>query len=58
MRGAAGSLAAAALAKRVRAATPDRRLNVLMLVADDQRSDMIAAQGNRLVRTPTLDLWP
>ena len=30
-------------------------MNVLMIVADDQRSDMIAAQGNRVVSTPNMD---
>ena len=32
-----------------------KRPNVLLLVADDQRADTIAALGNQDVRTPTLD---
>ena len=31
------------------------RLNVLLLVSDDQRPDTIAALGNKIIRTPNLD---
>ncbi|HSU68104.1 MAG TPA: sulfatase-like hydrolase/transferase, partial [Tepidisphaeraceae bacterium] len=37
------------------ATTATRKPNVLMIVADDQRHDTIAALGNAHVRTPTLD---
>ncbi len=37
------------------AATPDARPNVLVLFADDQRADTIAAMGNPVIRTPALD---
>jgi arylsulfatase A-like enzyme len=33
----------------------DRKPNVLVLLADDQRADTIAALGNPQIRTPTLD---
>lgn len=57
MREVAGTVAAGTVARTAwsRAANPDRRPNVVMLVADDQRSDMIAALGNPVVRTPVLD---
>jgi len=48
--GAAGSL----LAVPLRAADK-RRPNVLLLVADDQRPDAIAALGNLHIQTPNLD---
>lgn len=38
-----------------RAVTSDRKLNVLMVVADDQRNDTIAALGNDHIQTPHLD---
>ncbi len=37
------------------AAEPFPRPNVLLLLADDQRADTIAALGNRLIETPNLD---
>ena len=37
------------------AADPPRRPNVLILFADDQRADTIAAWGNTHIRTPNLD---
>jgi arylsulfatase A-like enzyme len=39
----------------VLAADPPRRPNVLILFADDQRADTIAAWGNTHIRTPNLD---
>ncbi len=33
----------------------NRRLNVLLIVSDDQRPDTIAALGNAVIRTPNLD---
>lgn len=33
----------------------ETRLNILFIVSDDQRSDTIAALGNPLIKTPTLD---
>lgn len=47
---AAGSLGAGSVA----AAKP-KRLNVLLLFADDQRADTIGAWGNPQIRTPNLD---
>lgn len=38
-----------------RAGAADRRPNVLILFADDQRADTIAAWGNRHIHTPNLD---
>lgn len=35
--------------------SPTRRPNVLVLLADDQRADTIAALGNSHIRTPNLD---
>ena len=35
--------------------TPTKRPNVLLLFADDQRADTIAALGNSHIRTPNLD---
>lgn len=35
--------------------SPSERPNVLLLFADDQRSDTIAAWGNRHIQTPNLD---
>ena len=29
--------------------------NILLIVSDDQRSDTIAALGNKVIRTPNLD---
>jgi arylsulfatase A-like enzyme len=40
---------------RAGAADPPRRPNVLILFADDQRADTIAAWGNRHIQTPNLD---
>jgi arylsulfatase A-like enzyme len=37
------------------AAEPKARPNVLLIVTDDQRPDTIAALGNPVIRTPTLD---
>jgi arylsulfatase A-like enzyme len=37
------------------AADPPKRPNVLILFADDQRADTIAAWGNQHIRTPNLD---
>jgi len=54
IRGVAGALAGAAATRRVQAAV-DRRPNVLFVIADDQRSDTIAALGNQHISTPTLD---
>ena len=31
------------------------KLNVLLLVSDDQRPDTIAALGNKVIQTPSLD---
>ena len=39
----------------VAAAADDRRPNVLVLVADDQRPDTIHALGNKVIHTPNLD---
>jgi len=36
-------------------AAPDTRPNFILLFADDQRADTIAAWGNRHIRTPNLD---
>jgi arylsulfatase A-like enzyme len=58
MRDVAGSVAAGALLSRdrwVHSAPADRRPNVLMIVADDQRTDTIAALGNPHIQTPNLD---
>ena len=41
--------------QRLWSAIADRRPNVLMIVADDQRSDTIAALGNQHIQTPHLD---
>jgi len=58
------ALAGSALAnlrspRTARAATtataPQRPRNILMMVADDQRSDTIAALGNKIISTPNLD---
>jgi arylsulfatase A-like enzyme len=54
IRGVAGALAGAAAMRRVHAAI-DRRPNVLFVIADDQRSDTIAALGNQHISTPTID---
>jgi arylsulfatase A-like enzyme len=37
------------------AAAQEKRPNVLFLVTDDQRTDTIAALGNRVIKTPNLD---
>jgi arylsulfatase A-like enzyme len=47
-----------ALAALVPGASPgreDRRPNVIVMLADDQRADTIAALGNPTIRTPNLD---
>ncbi|MCA9063434.1 MAG: sulfatase-like hydrolase/transferase [Planctomycetaceae bacterium] len=38
-----------------RAPAADRRPNIVLLVADDQRPDTIAALGNPVIQTPSLD---
>ena len=49
------AFAAILLAGPAPAADPPRRPNVLVLFADDQRADTIAAWGNPHIRTPNLD---
>src|SRR5215208_5439658 len=48
-------LACLLTAVAVPAADPPRRPNVIFLFADDMRADSIAALGNPVVRTPSLD---
>src|SRR4051812_33856703 len=48
-------LLATILAPVAAAAEPPKRPNVLILFADDQRADTIAAWGNTHIRTPNLD---
>jgi arylsulfatase A-like enzyme len=58
LRQVAGSVAAATVLsgdERVRSASADHRPNILMIVADDQRTDTIAALGNSHIQTPNLD---
>ena len=52
-----GVAGAAVLSRQQRlwSAIPDKRPNLLMIVADDQRSDTIAALGNQHIQTPQLD---
>src|SRR5689334_22561804 len=49
------SVAALILGGAGLAAEPKSRPNVLLIVTDDQRPDTIAALGNPVTRTPTLD---
>jgi arylsulfatase A-like enzyme len=51
----AAAIAGPALLKRAAEAATPRRLNVVMIVADDQRHDTIAALGNDHIQTPTQD---
>lgn len=37
------------------AADPGRRMNVLFVLTDDQRWDMLGAAGNHMIRTPNMD---
>jgi len=55
IRGVVAAGLAARWSGQANASSADRRPNVLMIVADDQRSDMIAALGNPRVKTPNLD---
>jgi len=41
--------------RALQASEPIRRPNVLFLLTDDQRADTIAALGNPVIKTPTLD---
>jgi arylsulfatase A-like enzyme len=52
--GAAAALGTSVIRRSI-AAAPDRRPNVLFIVADDQRSDTIGALGNQHIQTPHLD---
>src|SRR3954470_766767 len=45
----------ALLATTTNAADPPKRPNILILFADDQRADTIAAWGNAHICTPNLD---
>jgi len=47
--------AAALLLSSCGAPAPDRSVNVLVILADDQRADAIHAWGNEAIRTPSLD---
>jgi arylsulfatase A-like enzyme len=49
------ALLVAALLASTAVADPPKRPNVLILFADDQRADTIAAWGNTHIRTPNLD---
>lgn len=49
-------LASVAYPAMIRADTPAKRPNVLILFSDDQRADTIAALGNAHIQTPNLDL--
>ncbi|MFP4058813.1 MAG: sulfatase-like hydrolase/transferase [Candidatus Brocadiia bacterium] len=53
----AGSAAAAALAlaRPARPAEPGRRPNILFLLTDDQRWDMMGCAGNPILQTPNMD---
>jgi arylsulfatase A-like enzyme len=53
--GAAAIAGPAILRRPVRGAVTNRKLNVVMMVADDQRHDTIAALGNDHIQTPHLD---
>jgi arylsulfatase A-like enzyme len=53
--GTAAVAGPALLRSTARAATPARKLNVVMIVADDQRNDTIAALGNAQIQTPNMD---
>jgi arylsulfatase A-like enzyme len=53
--GAAAIAGPAMLRSAARAASGNRKLNVVMVVADDQRNDTIAALGNDHIRTPNMD---
>lgn len=53
--GAAALAGPAMLRSAARTASGNRRLNVVMLVADDQRNDTIAALGNDHIQTPNMD---
>lgn len=48
-------LAATVFSLAAPAADPPKRPNILILFADDQRADTIAAWGNAHIRTPNLD---
>lgn len=53
--GAAAIAGPAMLRSAARAASGKRKLNLVMVVADDQRNDTIAALGNDHIRTPNMD---
>src|SRR5689334_1212856 len=53
--GAAAIAGPSLVRSAARAAAGGRKLNVVMVVADDQRNDTIAALGNDHVRTPNMD---
>jgi arylsulfatase A-like enzyme len=53
--GAAAIAGPAVLRSAARAVSGKRKLNVVMVVADDQRNDTIAALGNDHIRTPNMD---
>jgi arylsulfatase A-like enzyme len=52
---AAAGMLAGGLSRASEAPTATKRPNVLILFADDQRADTIAALGNSQIRTPNLD---
>jgi len=49
-----GAACLTAMSPSVAAEEPDRP-NILFLLADDQRSDVLGCYGNKLINTPTLD---
>lgn len=53
--GAAAIAGPSLVRSAARAAAGGRKLNVMMVVADDQRNDTIAALGNGHIRTPHMD---
>jgi arylsulfatase A-like enzyme len=52
---AAAGMLVGSVSRAAEAQTPTKRPNVLILFADDQRADTIAALGNSHIRTPNLD---